>query len=231
MLIEKSRALNMESIDIRSRIIIAKETIQPEQKSFIGILENQLQSTEQDSSRLQSLEKLAGNWYELGYPEISGYYAEEIARIRNNEESWSIAGTTFALGLKSSQEQNVRDYCVKHAIAAFENAQSLNPQNLDHQINMALVYTEAPMEGEPMKGIQMLLGLNRENPDNIAVLNQLGRLAIQTRQFDRAEARLKRVLELDENNKTANCLLAEVMQGLNEQSQASFYLDKCNSLK
>ncbi len=53
---------------------------------------------------------------------------------------------------------------------------------------------------QPMKGIKMLLTLAQEQPENAEVHWQLGQFSIQSGQMDKAVARFKRVIELDESN-------------------------------
>ena len=50
------------------------------------------------------------------------------------EESWSIAGTTYALCVKNTEDQKEREFCSKRAIKAFEKSISINPDNIDNRI-------------------------------------------------------------------------------------------------
>lgn len=230
-LVEKSRALNQESTDVRVLIDDAYTTLSDMDKGMIKSLENELREVQTDSlKKLEVQEKLASAWFELAYPEISGYFAEEIAGKRNTEESWAIAGTTFAYGLQKDKEEKVKAYCYKHAMTAFESAISLNPENIDHRINQALVNTDYPPADNPMKGILQLVDLNQNHPDNVKVLNQLGRLAIQTNQFDKAIERFSQVLQLDTDNVFANCKLAEAYDGKGDREMALEYINKCKNL-
>jgi uncharacterized protein HemY len=80
-----------------------------------------------------------------------------------------------------------------------------------------------------MKGIQMLLQLNQEAPEDVLVLVTLGRLAIQTGQFDRAEVRLLKALEVEPQNVGAICLLARVYQELGNTAKAADYQRQCTN--
>src|SRR5690606_5723955 len=105
-----------------------------------------------------------------------------------------------------------------------------NPSNLQHQVNLALVYTENPPSENPMKGILMLVNLNKQEPENVMVLNQLGRLAIKTGQFEKAIERLSKAIELEPDNLASNCLLAKAYQGTGDQAKASKYQTQCEQL-
>ena len=170
---------------------------------------------------------LSSKWYELGQPAIAGYYAEQLADLKKDETSWSIAGTTYWLGLKASSEDKVRQFCKAKALAAFEKAMSLNPSNVDHKINKALCFVEMPDEGNPMQGILMLRELNQKHPDNVNVMVQLARLALKTNQLERAKERLQQALEREPGNNTANCLMVETLEALGDKENAAKYREIC----
>lgn len=226
--VDQSRALVAQSTDVQSLLKQARAELPSPASSGILALELDLDKAGADTTaRVEALKRLSGQWYELGYPAISGFYAEEVAGLEKGEEAWSVAGTTYALCLQQSREEKVRQYCFSRAVNAFENAISLNPSNADHKINLALTYVEAPVQGEEMKGIMMLRDLNQEQPDNAAALFHLGRLAIQTNQFDKAVERLTRVLELDPENKQAPCLLQIAYEGLGDQARSAEFASRC----
>lgn len=223
--LEKSRSLNMQVTSVQNIIREAQKTLSPDKISTIETLQMQL---EKDTARqVEILEMLSSKWYEYGFASIAGHYAEEIAVKKNSEESWSIAGTTYSLGLKSSKTEKEKDFCREKAINAFEKATSLNPGNISHQINSAICYTEHPSKENPMQGILMLRELNTKYPENISVINQLARLAIKTNQIDRALERLNQALKLDPKNKTTNCLLAEVYEIKGDAAQSREFKEKC----
>lgn len=229
--LEKSRALAAESTDINTLLQEARSSLGNIPSSSILALETELEETATDSSRTEVFKRLASKWYELGYPAISGYYAQEVAELSGTEESWSIAGTTYTICLQQSQEQKTRDFCTGRAVQAFENAISLNPENTAHQINLALAYAANPPQDNPMRGILMLRDLNQKDPDNVLVLNTLARLAIQTGQYPRAVERLERALELDPGNPNTICLLAEAYEGSGEVAKAQAFAEQCRNLQ
>jgi len=226
-LIEKSRAAKSEVTDPTILMSEAKEMLRPEEVSYLHVLENDLRANSEEP--IPMLEKLAAKWFELKFPAISGYYAEEIAKIQGTEEAWSITGTTFTMALKGEKSEKVKAYCTQHALSAFEKTISLSPENVNHRINQALVYVESPAKDNPMKGIQMLLSLKDKYPENASVLVQLGRLAISTGQYERAIERLSKVLELDTENQKAPCLLAQAYEATGNMVSARIFNDKCNN--
>ena len=228
--IEKQRVENAESTSISSLLLTAKKDISAADGSSVMSLEMELENAQVDSAKAEVLKSLSSTWYKLNKPAIAGHYAEEVAQFENSESAWSIAGTTYSICVQRETEAKVKEFCTDHAIRSLENAMSLNPANPQHKINLALVYAENPPTDNPMKGVLMLVGLNKEDPDNVAVLNQLGRLAIKTGQFDKAIERLGRAVELEPGNPMSNCLYGQALKEKGNQAEASEYLAKCEEL-
>lgn len=224
---DETRALNMEATSIQNILLDAKKTLTREQMSIIEALNVELKKTNTVESEIELSKRLSSTWYEMGHPIVAGHYAEEIAKVEETEDSWSIAGTSYLLGVKSSEEKKLRDYATSHAIGAFEAAMSINPENMDHKINKALCFVENPVES-PMEGIMMLRKLNEDHPNSVKVINQLAKLAIRTNQIDRAIERLLVAVGIDSENNTSNCLLAQAYEAKNDAANAQKYAAKCN---
>jgi len=229
--VEKTRSLSSESADINVLLRDAKSSkVSKEDSNIILALDLALEEANTDSTKIKSLKDLSRKWYELGAYEIAGFYAEQIAEMNGVEEAWSIAGTTYAIGIQKAKERKIKDYCTERAINAFESAISLNPSNTAHNVNLALCYAENPPQDNPMKGIVMLLDLNKKYPENVSVLTTLGRLAIKTGQYDKAVARLEKAISIDKNKANAYCLLAQAYEGLGDSAKAVNSADQCKRL-
>lgn len=225
--IEEKRALNAASTDIRALLKEAKALLEPGQLASVQSFEQAVQASTNKEDKVQNLKLLSGAWYEIGKPEIAGFYASEIAELLQDETSWSIAGTTYGIGLQRASSEKVKEFCLQNAISAFENAITINPENVDHKVNLAVCYSDNPPKDNPMKGILMLIDLNKKHPDNVGVLTNLGRLGIQTGQFEKAIGRLERVISLKPDHTKAYCLLADAYQGAGNESKATAAAEKC----
>jgi len=226
--LEKSRSLNIESTGINNLLKDAMATLDAQQKSIIEAINLDIEKSSKDTTALiERIKSLSGTWYEFGFPAISGSYAEDIANMLKTDESWSMAGTTYAICVKNSEDPKVKDFCSKRAVKAFENAISIAPENIDHRINLAICYVDNPMQDNPMQGILMLRELNTKNPKNVAVLNQLGKLALQTNQNERALERLETAISLEPENQTTICLLATAYKTVGNTTKADEFSNKC----
>jgi len=226
---EKSRALNSESTDISALLMDAKPDLSSLQTAELLSLEDRLSRAKEDSTLVSVYKDIASTWYKNERPDISGYYAIKVADLEDTEDAWSIAGTTMLLGLKSASKDKIKKFCSQNAVKAFENAISLNPENVQHRTNLAICYAEYPSSKNPMQGIMMLLELNKENPNNVSVLLTLARFGMQTNQFEKVEGRLQKVLSIEPDNKAANCLMVDVLAKLNKVAEAGPYQAKCSS--
>src|SRR5690606_28169381 len=175
-------------------------------KNFQG-LENVVKGAADDSTRISALEALSAAWYQRGEFLLAGYYAEQIAGIRQDEESWAIAGTTYGAALMDDTESAAGRLAAAGAVRSFAHAIALNRENPEYRINVALCYVESPPAENPMKGIQLLLDLNQDDPENSSVLYHLARLGMRTGQYDKAQERLERALSLRPDDRRLNCLM------------------------
>lgn len=208
--IEKSRAENIELINIERVKAEAKSKLPANLRVQVSNLEEQVKMSSVDEDKLGYLKSLASLWFENRHELVSSHYAEKIAEIENSEKAWSIAGTSYSIAAQRAADDRQKQYAAIKSRKALENAISIQPDKVDNKINLALSYVEVPLDGMPMKGIMMLLELNKEHPENTSVMLQLARLAIQTNQLDKAEERLQKALSIDSELNEAHCLLYEV---------------------
>jgi len=228
---EKSRVQNFERISIERLVREARPELPVDAKTALMNMEQVLQRAETDSIKVRTMKSMASLWYANSQPLISGHYAEQIAELENTSSSWNMAGTTYSLAAKQVTDENEKLHAIDMSRMALEKALSMEPSNVDSKINLALTYVEAPLEDNPMKGILMLVGLNKEHPENTAVLMQLGRLSLKTGQLDKAVARLTKVIELRPALREAHCLLAETYRSKGEAGLADKEQQICDTLK
>lgn len=226
---ERSRALQAESTSFETLLTDAKAHLTAEQSAQVAEKERLLESAATEDERSAAFKSLSGLWYSFGQIPVAGGFAEQVAELENADSSWSVAGATFYNGLVTSQDPVIRSFCANHAIKAFESAASLNPSSVEHRVNLALVYAENPPPNNPMQAVMMLRDLESKHPDNPAVFNALGRLAIKTGQWERAIERLEKAWALDKKNSNTPCLLAKAYEGAGNTTKANEFAAICNA--
>lgn len=221
----------MATTGLESLIRKARTSLTPVQIATLSTLEDRLESQQDDSARVAVMEQMASEWYRANEPSISGIYAQRIAELRNTEEAWSIAGTTFSLCLQQEDNDAVtRQFCATEAERSYQAAISINPRNPDHRINLALTYTDNPPPDNPMKGILMLRELEQDYPNNAKVYLTLAQLAIKTNQLERAAQRLETARGLAPDDPDIVCVLARVYEQLNQPEAAALLAERCGQL-
>jgi tetratricopeptide (TPR) repeat protein len=226
--LEKSRALNAQEFDIRSLEKEARPAMQEDEFSYLETLHAQLNHVDQDSQRLRLQKSLSGFWFGLKKPLLAGLYAKEAAAIENTAESWSITGTTFAAALQQKElPEKQLAFARDQAVEAFEKAISLEPNVVEHRINQALCYIEAPLRDTPMKGIQMLAGLATSFPESPLPPYHLARLAMRTNQVERAAERIQQALALEPANPRIACLAVDIYTALQQAEMVNQYQPVC----
>ena len=225
--IEQSRVLNKQSTDVRVLLKEAKLSLDNQVLNEIEGLEIGLNSIQDDTSKVFMLKKLSSTWFKIKKPAISGHYAFRVAEIENTEDTWSIAATTFALGLRMEIAEKEKAYCAEKAISAFENAISINPDNLQHRVNLAVCLADYPPEENPMKGILQLLDLNEKHPNYVPALTALGDLGMKTGQLENAQKRLEKAYSLEPENTKVICMLAELYEKMGLEKEENIFSKHC----
>lgn len=226
--IELVRSQNIESTSIQNLLNEAGKELSPEASNLLHAMEAEMQAAgESDSARLEHYKAMSSFWYEQGKYPIAGHFAEKVAQVLQTAEAWSIAGTTHAATLQRDENEERRNFSLKRAVNAFESAISLQPDNPQHQLNLALCYAEMPPADNPMKGIQMLLKLQEEQPEYIGAKIALVRLAIKTAQYERALERLNQASDIDPDDPRLPCLYFQVHQALGNAEEAAKYEIDC----
>lgn len=209
----------------------ALPSLDARQEAEIHGFSKMLDAADSDTRRIEVLKDLSGAWYRAGNPALAGFYAQEIAELSPSDTTWGIAGTTYSLCLKSdSLSAKQKAFCSDRAVLSYETAISLAPEVSTHKVNLALYFTDNPPADNPMRGIRMLLDMNKENPDDVIVLVQLGRLALQTNQNEKALERLTLATQLTPTNRAAQCLLAEAASRTGNSALAEASFKACQSL-
>lgn len=158
----------------------------------------------------------------------AAYYYAEAAKLENSEKSLNFAARLNSELLHSAESPSVRAWAAEQAIAAYEQSMKLNPDNDTVKMELASCYIDGT--GAPMQGIQLLLGITREQPDHIPANLMLGQLSIRSGQMDKAKERFEKVLNLDPENTEALYFLAEVYKSNGDKNKAIELLNECKRI-
>jgi len=194
----------------------------------VKIIENKLAAL-RDSSRMAAVFlELAHVWDTHKQPAIAAYYGAKAAKLENSEKKLNFAGQFFLELMHETESPSVQMWEAQEAIDCFKRSLAINPDNDSTKVALATGYIEGT--GETMNGVQLLLGITREKPDNEQANILLGKLAIQSGQFDKAIKRLERMVQREPRNTEALYFLAEAYKGKGDKQKAIKLFEKCKLL-
>lgn len=224
---ESARAMAFQPTDFINIKRAVINDLSSERRNAIESLEFALEQTEDEGQRIEYHKQLSSNWMQFGVPALAGYHAEQVAEKEMTAEAWSISGSTYSICMHRADTESRKTLCANRAIASFENAVSLEPNNLDNRLNLAVTLAEFPPKNNPMAGIEQLLELNRQNPEYVPALYNLGRLNIQVGEYQRAVERLERAYDLEPDNQRVICLLPVAYGQLGDNQNARRFAELC----
>jgi len=195
--------------------------------SAIKRFENQLAD---NATALQSgvYDSLIRLWKAADKLNMAAFYFSEKAKLENSEKNLNFAGQLHLDLMHEAPYQGLQVWEAKQAINCFEQSLQSNPNN--DTVKMALASCFIQGVGETMKGVQILLGIVKEHPDHIPANILLGKMAVQSQQFDKAIVRLERLKTIEPKNTEILYFLAEAYKGKGEKEKAIVLFEQCKKL-
>ena len=218
----------MKAASFDSIVSASKKQLLKTVADSVLTIENELTAM-RDSSRMASVFiQLAAVWKRNDAPAVAAYYEGKAAKLENSEKKLTFAGQNFLQLMENERSPTVQMWEAREAVTCLEQSLKINPDNEDTKLALATGYIEGT--GEPMRGVQILLAITREKPDDIPANMLLGRMSIQSGQFDKAIARFETVLKKEADNKEALYFLAQAYEGKGDKTKAIELLEKCKKI-
>lgn len=157
----------------------------------ISDLESQL--TKAPANEKLALEKqLAQKWDDVNQPAPGAFYYQMIASKQSTYANWLKTGDLFTDAYQNSQDTVAQPTLTQNAIEAYQKALAIQPNSLDARTGLGVAYVSGT--ANPMQGIQLLLGVVKEDPGNIKANYNLGLFSMRSGQFDKAVSRFKTIV-------------------------------------
>lgn len=158
-------------------------------------------------------------WAEHGALEAAAYYRALSARLEKSPEKLNFAGQFFLnlMHRPAADSPAVRLWEAEQAVASLSQALQIAPAD---STRLALASGYIDGTGETMQGVQLLLGIVRKDPGHIPANLVLGKLAVQSGQWDKAISRFQTILRQEPRNTEALYFLAEAYKGHGDRQQA-----------
>lgn len=168
-------------------------------------------------------------WQEHKSLPMAAYSRAKAAHLAHSEKKLNFAGQFFLdLLHQGSDAPSVMMWEAQQAIGCFDEALAINPNNDTTRLALASGYIDGT--GEVMKGVGILREITAKDPNHIPANLMLGRMSIQSGQFDKAVMRYETVLKQDPNNREALYFGAEAYKGKGDKAKAIELLEQCKKV-
>jgi len=201
-----------------------------DEKTQFSAISSKIKATQKsDTAQLNVLYSEAFNfWKNLSNPALAAYYFYQSANIADTKESMENAGDALVNAYKSTEDSVILNNLITFALRSYEAAVQKDGSDVALKIKLADAYVQGSQE--PMKGIELLRQLEDSLPNNIPVLLALGRLSIQSGQYEKAKERLKKVIQEQPQNTEALYFLAITEAQLGHKEEATKLFEMCKLL-
>jgi tetratricopeptide (TPR) repeat protein len=128
-------------------------------------------------------------------PEVAAIYFEKKAEKEKTETNYLNAAYRYFDGFKMAKDSLTLSHFVARSIDNYQKVLEINPNNLNAKTDLGICYTEGT--AEPMKGIMLLREVITANPKHENAQLNLGFLSVKSGQYDKAQERFDKVLEIN----------------------------------
>ncbi len=176
-----------------------------------------------DANPLNAYRELGEMFYKASVFDSSAYYFEQIAIGNPGVENWLRSGDAylqaFTLTLNAARAEELADKTRE----SYAQALKLDPSNLHARTNTALTYVNS---SNPMRAITILREVLEQQPNYLPAIISLGKLSMQSGQYDKAAERFKEVLRIDNKNMDGKIGLAYSYIELGKTADAKTLLNE-----
>ena len=215
----------VKTFDIHNFINEEKKHLSASQVINLGKLENSVTRGDVNSQLIIANTQLANFWKDSARSfEPYFYYLSEAAKLDKSEKNLTFAAQLILQNLRGEEDEAKLNWKTEEAIALFEKAVELYPNNDDLKIGLGSCYifgkgrTGGPQE--TMKGIQHLLSVVRKDSTNMKAQMMLGVGGYVSGQYDKAIERLQKVVKAQPENLEAIAFLADTYAAKGDKKEA-----------
>lgn len=206
----------------------ARHMLSAKATDTVAAFEKEIRGLSDSAKMVEPLLKLSKVWERNKQYAPTVYYRAQAAKLENSEKSLTFAAQLFLELLEHEGDRSMQLWEANEAISCLERSLAIDSGSQEAKIAMASAYIQGT--SQPMRGVQMLLGMVRENPKDIPANMMLGRMSIRSGQFEKAIKRFETVLEQEAENKEALYFLAQAYEGTGNNKKAIELLEECKRI-
>ena len=189
--LSESASVSSSGLSIQTTSEAAKNVVAKSLATDITALENSYKSAT-GADKVELAQQLAQKWDDVNLPVPAAFYDELIASAESNYSNWIKTGNKFTDAYQNAQDSLTQPALVQKAIAAYQKAAELKPGSLEAKTGLGIAYVSGTPN--PMQGIQLLLEVVKQEPDNIKANMNLGLFSMKSGQYEKAVNRFKTVI-------------------------------------
>ncbi len=215
----KNKSNNIDFEQLKS---MALKSVPAEAKNSIVQLDKNLSEASEDK-KLNAREELADAYYAYKQYVLAAMLFEENSALLKNASAYVKAGDAYRDAYRNNNDSNITPILVTKAKEQYQLALDLEPKNLDAKTGLGTCYVDA--SENPMQGIQLLLEVVKEDPENKNANQNLGLFSMRSGQFDKAIKRFE-VVAKKSPSAESYAMLAEAYEQSGDKKSAISALKK-----
>lgn len=206
VVVDNEDAVEAEFIDetVPGGIVDHSTEIPEEAQPRITFWKERLFSNGQIQPNIESLDSLMAVFMEINKYDSAAHYAALYAEELNQIPLWQKAGDAYYEAFTFALDKSKIDFLGAKTRESYQKVLEQQPDNYDVKHNVAMTYV---VSSSPMRGIMMLREILEQDPDNQRTLMSMGRMSIQTNQFDNAVGRFETYVQYYPQDIEGNFLL------------------------
>jgi len=210
--------------NFESLLAVAKKKVSPQILGKLRDLEQSLADATTNEQKAIYLDAIGRVWYDQKNRLMAAYYVGNSGKLDNSEKKLNFASHLLSEDIKTETDPSVRKLMYDLALSYFEQSEKVNPNDASVQIDHAMLYIDGG--GEIMTGVGKLLAIVEKDPKNIPATIILGKMAIQSGQFDKAVERADIILNIDNKVLDAYLFKADALFKLNKIQEGKKVLEE-----
>lgn len=230
----KEASIDFKALEKKRAVEMSKQT----EESFSGMLKNIgstsnvvkpdiLNSTDTGklSLSIQLLDTMKNHVY-------AAVLSEKLAAIQNSPFRYHMAARYF---LKATEKHENELMLYKKAKQNLEKCLDIDTGNLDAQVDLAVCYYninlfEAPeSQTDLMKPALLLREVVKKNPNHVEGIYFLAQLSLETKQYEKAIERFKKLVSLQPQNLEFYSELVRIYKLMGNESEAKVWVEKARA--
>ncbi len=190
--------------------------------------------TSTDTLRISMAIELLDTMKQYAY---AGVLSERLGDLQISDRRYYLASRYFLMETYDHKQPENEFLFIKKAKSCLEKSLAINPKNYAAKIDLAICIKnvndiQPPKDNtDLMKPALLLLEVNKAEPNNTDALYYLGKLAIETQQFEKAIERFKKLVSLQPQNQENYTELSNIYSMMGNEKEAKLWSEKAQSIK